>query len=256
MTGERTERHGSARPGPDAGAGAEELVSEASHALKGPLQTVLGIADLLLEGAYGSLTPGQADAVRRVVEGSQSLDRRLETVVGLVQADAFGSGGRGGEAVPPHLPVGAAVRRISPEASDRGLALSSEVPGDHPALRGPGSYLLRLFETLLRLVLLEVGEGERVVVVRSWPPGDGKARLGVLRGSGGRPGDPPGGGWPPARAVGAPADGRPPARVTLEAYVARRMVEALGGRIRLDPENDATRFGVYVTLPLYGGADA
>lgn len=252
MRREPAERTAAGERASDASQSSEELVSEASHALKGPLQTILGIADLLQEGAYGSLSPEQADAVRRLVAGSESLERRLETVVGLVQAGTLGSRGFGPEAVAPHLPVGSAVRRISRQVAGRGLSLSAEVPEDHPPVRGPGTYLLRLFETVLRFVLPEGGgTGQDAVVIRSWPPEDGEARLGVLSGAVALEEESPGA-WLPAREERAGGPGRSPTPMTLELYVARRMVEAHGGRILVGSPDREGRPCVYLSLPLSG----
>jgi signal transduction histidine kinase len=65
-----------------------EFVSTMSHELRTPLNTVLGFTDLLLDDEFGALTPGQRDALRRVLRSAMSLRDLIGATLDLGRLDA------------------------------------------------------------------------------------------------------------------------------------------------------------------------
>jgi signal transduction histidine kinase len=65
-----------------------EFVSTMSHELRTPLNTVLGFTDLLLDDEFGVLTPGQRDALRRVLRSAMSLRDLIGATLDLGRLDA------------------------------------------------------------------------------------------------------------------------------------------------------------------------
>jgi signal transduction histidine kinase len=58
-----------------------ELAASLSHRSRVPLDVILGYADLLLEGQFGSVTPEQAGAVRQLGQGGMELLAALDRLV-------------------------------------------------------------------------------------------------------------------------------------------------------------------------------
>lgn len=217
----------------------EDLLSAASHALKGPLQTILGMAELLRDEAYGPLTDEQRRAVRRVVEGSEVLDRRLEAVVGLVRADAYRPD-TDAEAVDLTWIARAAVRQVAPEAGERGWRVSDDVPEGHPSVRGSVTELHTLLVTLMRVLMVEADDpGGATLTVRGRRPADGAARL-ELRAE-------------PGAGPGTPTGGDRSCSPSFELYVARRLAAALGARLRVERDGQGRPVGARLRIPLHDG---
>lgn len=203
--------------------------SDVSHALKSPLQTIVGVADLLHEGAYGALTGEQRSAVARLIRRGRDLQDRLDTVEALLHLDLGGAAGP--DTGPPAEPAAVAetaTRRLRERAVEAGVDLAADVPAGHPPLRVGQSTLLRLFEIAIRFVLDGTGEGA-VLLLRAWPPEAEFGRLGVV------------------------TDGVSSRRrgATLELYAIRRILQALGGSTWGGDEGPGLRF----RLPLADSAE-
>lgn len=228
----------------------EELVSEVSHALRGPLQTIVGSAELLLSGRYGPVASDQREAVERLIRRSEELDRRIETAVGLLDLALLD--GAAGTPVDPSVVVEEALERMEAEARDRGVELESDLHGDLPALGGRIGVLRRLFMGSVRLLIVDASPAVRVRV-RSWPPEEGSVRFAVLR-----EGDEPGGGaGTEASETSGLAGGAARDETTrLELLLARRATAVLRGEMRVVSGNPEGEDGVFLTLPLYGKAES
>lgn len=253
---EASESGGSSAAGTATGT---ELVSLVAHALKGPLQTILGTADLLLEGSFGRLGPEQRGPVSRLLRQSEELNRRTETITGLVHLLAPGTSVAPDEAVGPRSLVDAALRSMSDEARDHGATLDGEVPEDHPALRGDGTRLLGLFGIVVRSLLPRGGSEGRALRVRAWPPEGGRGRFAVLTAAEDAAGE-EAPAWPGSGDSAGPGGGETaavhPVPRDLELAVARLTVEAYGGELRVERWGEDDQYcGVFFTLPLREAAD-
>lgn len=229
----------------------EELVSEVSHALRGPLQTIVGSAELLLSGRYGPVVSDQREAVERLIRRSEELDRRIETAVGLLDLELLD--GAAGMPVDPSFVVKEALDRMEAEARDRGVELESDLDGDLPALRGRIGVLRRLFAVSVRFVVLDAASPAVRVRVRSWPPEEGRIRFAVLR-EGDEPGS--GAGAEASETSGLAGGAALDETTRLELLLARRATAVLRGEMRVVSGNPEGEAGVFLTLPLFGGAQS
>lgn len=212
-----------------------------SHALKGPLQTVLGVADLLVEGRFGPLEEGQRDAMDRLIRRGEELDRRVEAVVALLDLETRDPGRVGDGPADASLLLARARERMAARAPEPASTVGVELAGESPSLAGDPGPLLLLFEATLRFLLYDAGDGDAVgaVRVRVEGPEAGRVRFEAAR-EGGLPG-----GEPPAAGT----------TVRLEMLVARRVVEAHGGELRVERDDRGEAVRVVFTLPVSEGAD-
>ncbi|MFZ3008109.1 MAG: response regulator [Phenylobacterium sp.] len=97
-----------------------DLLAVASHEIRTPLNAVLGFAQALRSE---TLTPGQANLARGIVEGGQQLTRLLDGVLNLSHLE-----GRGDQlnltAVDLRDVIGSAMRVWGPHARDLGLSFT------------------------------------------------------------------------------------------------------------------------------------
>lgn len=240
----------------------EALISSVAHALKGPLQTLVGLADLLQEGKYGELSSEQEAVVARVLEKSEELVRRMDSVVALV--DLTLGGGEGGERETPVRPsavADAATSRLAAEMRERTTTVRNRIPAEYPAVGTGPSRLLRLFQTLVRCVTLEAGTPGGEVTIRSWPPREGRGRFAVSWAAAGE--ESSASAWDAGPDVGAASGDRPGEAKPFEAgpgalelVVALGTLGELGGELELLSPDPATAIAARFTLPCLETAGA
>lgn len=67
--------------------GGQDLLATLSYELRTSLQGILGYADLLCDGTFGSLTPEQLDTVKRIDAGARELANLVERAIDARSAD-------------------------------------------------------------------------------------------------------------------------------------------------------------------------
>ena len=106
-----------------------DFLATMSHEIRTPINAIVGYTDLLLMGLEGPVTPGQEQQLSRVRYSSEHLMGLVDQLLDFARIEA-GSlrverrTADAGEAVASALSV------LSPEAAERGVALSSECNGD------------------------------------------------------------------------------------------------------------------------------
>ena len=206
----------------------EEFLSRVSHELRTPLNSVLGYADLLLDGIEGPLSEGQGGAVRTIRDQGGRLLRMIDWVIDTAKT-AAGVNPEPETFDPlPALSRAAEGARAACEA--KGLLFELEVPGDVPSVRGDGRDFERALQHLLENAVkftesggvgLTVGrEGATVrFTIRDSGPGIPEAHRDRI--------------FEPFHQVDA-GDTRTTTGLGVGLTLARRLIGQMGGELRLE----------------------
>jgi NtrC-family two-component system sensor histidine kinase KinB len=220
-----------------------DFLAAVSHELRTPL-TSLGVAlDLLLRDLVGPLAPEQRD----LVETAKADQERLKGLVGglldLARLEA-------GAAPPAPTRLGLAalladvVAGFRLPADQRGVALTLDVPPDLPPAYGDPRQLGWVAANLVGNALRHAPDGGGVAV-RAWADGDG-VRVAVEDDGPGVPAEAAGAIFEPF--VQAGGDTRP-GGAGLGLAIAKRVVEAHGGRIWAEPRSTGGFFAFTLPAP-------
>jgi len=152
------------------------FLEEVNFALRTPLTSVIGYAELLEEGAYGELTADQAQEVQITLESSEQLLGLVQDIVDVSFAEAGGIQLRLEAA-----DLGALVRSeiAAARSGKRGDAVSLRrvVPEDLPSVVLDSVRIRRVVANLLSNAIKFTTVGEIVVTVSD--PVDGRIEVGV-----------------------------------------------------------------------------
>ncbi|HWH14983.1 MAG TPA: HAMP domain-containing sensor histidine kinase, partial [Miltoncostaeaceae bacterium] len=154
----------------------EDLLALASEELRGPLTSVVGYLQVLLDGEVGELTPGQARMAEVAARNAQRMEHLVDDLI--VVAEVL-SGGM--SAAPAPVDLAALVRdraaAAAPGAAARGVRLA--VAADGPVmLAGDAPALVRMVDQMIAGSLAFCPAAGRVVVrLACWR--DGRVRLDV-----------------------------------------------------------------------------
>lgn len=124
----------------------EQMIQNVSHELRTPLSIMLGYTELLTSGAWGNLTPAQAEATQVIRRNARQLSEIVEKVTVLDSVD---------DGVITHHPTSlASLAKISIHARQQDENLNNyhfdlRVEGDIPSLYGDARYLSLSIEALL-----------------------------------------------------------------------------------------------------------
>jgi PAS domain S-box-containing protein len=208
-----------------------EFVATMSHELRTPLNVIVGYNDLLLDGAFGAVTPEQADPLRRVENSAHQLLDLINTTLDVSRLEA-GRLALNLEEVEP----AALLRQIDAETRDLqerdGLEFTWSIAPLLPRLRTDPMKLKIVLKNLIGNAVKFTERGRVTVTARH---NDGNVEFQVS--------DTGIGIAPEAQAVVfepfRQADSSTTRRhggVGLGLYIARRLTEMLGGTILLESE--------------------
>lgn len=237
----------------------EHLLARLSHELRTPLTPILSAA---AQWAGDPNLPGELRRAMLMIQRNAELEARLIDDLLDYAKIARGRINLIRRLVDVHEVVRLAIDNATPEALDKGVMLGAELGGGHPQVVGDASRLLQVCTHLLGNALRYTPSGGSIRV-RSWnEPGDAERE-----GPGPRPDGADqwlvlevidtGVGIEPARLPRiiqefshVPQSGIPSAgRVGIGLAVARAVVEAHGGRVRIDSEGPGRGTRVRVDLP-------
>jgi len=139
----------------------DEIVQNVSHELRTPLTFVKGYVDLLLDGDAGPLTDSQREYLRIVAEKTDIVTRLVSDIMFMQQADRLS-----GVEVPVSLAALArrAVRGYMVAAEQAGLTLVENLSADVPPVNGNEGRLLHVFDILLSNAIKFSHRGGQIVV--------------------------------------------------------------------------------------------
>jgi signal transduction histidine kinase len=206
-----------------------DFVASMSHELRTPLNHIIGYNDLLLESEFGDLNQEQTDVVRRVHKASRELLDLIEATLDLSRIEA--------RRVPLQLcelPVPSLVEELATEAeltSRPGVHVTWSVEPDLPTLRTDPVKLKMVLKNLIGNAVKFTAQGH--VALAAHGHGDGVEFTVTDTG------------------IGIPADAQAlifePFRkahdavndyggVGLGLYIARRLLDILGGTVSVESE--------------------
>ena len=220
----------------------DDFISVASHELRTPLTSLQMAVQLLAEGSAGPLAPPQERLLRLAAADAERLDRLTHDLLDLTRLEA-------GTAVPNRRPVSpsdlvaAALGPLRPQVEEKGIGLEVNVPPSLPLVSGDLEQLSRVVGNLVANAIRHTPAGGRIEVTAA--EGGGAVRFAIADN---------GEGIPPAyrdqvfeRFVQVPGTSSGGAGLGLP--IARKIVEAHGGTIRVEPApGQGTRF--HFTVPL------
>jgi signal transduction histidine kinase len=125
------------------------FLARVSHELRTPLNAIIGYTDMNLAGYYGDLNDAQRDALVRVQRNGRQLLHLINDVLDLSRIDAEGVILQIGDFSPREL-VQSVVGTVEPRVQRKGLELSYEVDPSLPSTLVGDQ--MRLNQVLLNLV--------------------------------------------------------------------------------------------------------
>jgi signal transduction histidine kinase len=140
-----------------------DVVSTVSHQLKTPLTSLRMCIHLLLEERLGALNQKQIELLVGAREDSERLAAILEDLLDMGRIES-GRAALSLEPIPPEALVRDAVEPFLAEAKDRGITLSSAVPGDLPDVLVDATRIHHALTNLLANALRFTHPGSTVTV--------------------------------------------------------------------------------------------
>jgi signal transduction histidine kinase len=125
-----------------------DLVNAVSHELRTPLTSIMGYAEFLEDEVAGRLSDDQHEYVAQIQEGTRRLQRLVDDLLDFARLEA-GTFTLSLEDSDLGLKIGEAIESMKPQARDKGVTLTAELP-DGPCLvrMDPG----RVGQVILNLV--------------------------------------------------------------------------------------------------------
>ncbi len=208
-----------------------EFVATMSHELRAPLHVITGFQSLLLEGDFGPVTDEQADALRRIGKSAQAL---LELIDNTLNQNRIAAG---------RLPVdlgdvaaASLIAEVERETSDlrdcSPLRFAWQIEPDLPAIRTDAPKLKIVLKNLLGNAIKYTDTGSVTVAARRR---DGGVEISVADTGIGIDATSLGTIFEAFRQVrggGGPERGG----VGLGLHIVRRMLDMIGGEIRVESE--------------------
>jgi signal transduction histidine kinase len=124
------------------------VISTVSHQLKTPLTSIRMALHLLLEEKVGTLNPKQADLLITAREDSDRLDRILENLLDMSRI-VSGKVAMDLAAAQPQQMILNAVESYRAAARQRGVELTTNLPGDLPEVSADSVQVAHVFANLL-----------------------------------------------------------------------------------------------------------
>lgn len=221
------------------------VLASVSHDLRGPLNSVLGFADLLLSGVEGPLLTSQRESLEALSRGGRDLLRLVEDLLDHARLDA------GRMTIErSRITMDSVVERARTAAIERAkvpVATSDIVIEGEARLQiaGDEERMVHALGALVAFALLRPGSDRRVTV-RIHREGENCA-LSIRSG-----------GTTPARDAlarmfepfdFAPSGARAPAGLNLAVSVARGLLRLHGGTVQAEPDEEGG-ISIQITLPL------
>lgn len=156
----------------------DEFLATVVHDLAGPLQSIVGFAELLLMGRAGELNETQRDFLDRIERSGWEVNSLVTDIRALADLET-GRSRLEPERIDPFLLVQEVVESLQGEDSGSSAEIVNDVPPDLPAVRADRAWLAEAVRRLGRWALEGSEAGEPVRVSGEAAPDGGWVRLRV-----------------------------------------------------------------------------
>jgi signal transduction histidine kinase/DNA-binding response OmpR family regulator len=139
----------------------EQFIQNVSHELRTPLTFIKGYLELMMDGAFGELSPEQREPVRVMLERTNTVTTMVGDILTLQRGDQTGL-----HLVPMNLADAAweALRGAEGAIKRAGLDIEIDIPDPLPLLLGDHDSLVRVFDNLLLNSIKFSSKGGRISV--------------------------------------------------------------------------------------------
>jgi len=230
----------------------DEFLSTMSHELRTPLTAVLGMTEIVRDGAYGSLNAEQAEALEIIERSSRHLLRLINDILDFSQMEAGQVELRQEDCVAAEI-IKSALSNVRDKAVQKNISLSSRIELQNSMVWADPQQLKKILVCLLdNAVKFTPGGGSAGVIIRRtagrsvvefevWDTGAGIADADLPRL------------FKPFSQIDSGLD-RKHEGSGLGLALAQKLAQLQGGKIRvLSSRNEGSRF--IVSLPQPGEAD-
>ncbi|MCC6748037.1 MAG: HAMP domain-containing histidine kinase [Deltaproteobacteria bacterium] len=152
-----------------------QFLANMSHDLRSPLNSILGFAELLLQGMEGELPPAQHQAIETIHRNGTELLHLVNEVLESAKLEA-GRLALHREDMPPAELLSAALKEAHSRGVPAGVELSSELQAGLPVLFVDGPRLAEALAYLVTYAAQALQNGRIQVRVRATPPA-GETRI-------------------------------------------------------------------------------
>lgn len=141
-----------------------QFFANMSHELRSPLNSIIGYAELLLDGIDGPLTGEQSNDLRKILASSRYLLKLINNILDMTKIEA---GRMGVDVAPFDVPglVAEAVDTVAPLAYRKRLELRTRIPETVRVFRSDREKVKQVLINLLANAVKFTDEGEVVCAV-------------------------------------------------------------------------------------------
>jgi len=139
------------------------FLATVSHELRTPLTSIIGYAEMLIEGLAGPLTPEQLEYLRTIMDKGESLLGLISSILDLTRVES-GKLRINAEAFDLDAAVANAISSVLPQANRRGLVVLAEIAPELPMPVLDQEKVTQCLVNLLANAVKFTGQGGRVVV--------------------------------------------------------------------------------------------
>jgi len=219
------------------------FLANMSHELRTPLNAILGFSEMMAGGLYGPISEEQRSRLSRIQANGQTLLGLLNDVLDLARIEAGKA-----QLVRNEVDLGPLLRTVAaslePDVRRKALDLRVQAPSTLPRLRTDVDRLQQVVRNLLSNAVKFTEQGQITVLAEPAPERVGWVRIIVADTGIGIPAGALDRIWDEFYQVN-PARGPRRAGAGLGLPISRRLVELLGGEIRVESQERAgSRFTV------------
>jgi signal transduction histidine kinase len=222
-----------------------DFLANVTHDLRTPLTSIQGFSQAIIEGVAADMASSQR-AARIIYDEAARMNRMVEELLDLARIEA-GRFNMTRQSVQLGGILSALGERLAPRAAACGVALTVEAPGSLPPVAGDGDRLVQVLTNLADNALKHTPSGGSVTL-RALAQ-EGGVLVQVSDTGEGIPADDVAHIFDRFYQVDKSRERHSPDGVGLGLAIARQIVEAHGGTIKVESAGAGTTFSVWLPTP-------